>query len=216
MRVLERWFSEELGVGWVLHLPLAADGAPAAAAAGRLEHALDARSWIQALAEIVQTIRSTASRLPDGGSMSMGLPIISEEGQAAAADRFLLRRVTSKLLRRLFRINSVGLPHGCEEEREAGRTPDQLQFAQFYQEAMVKMLTFVDVLVGTEVVASNGLKEDPYEKLSTLMGVRGALSKALHQIHLSSYSPPSADVFRIQRDMVSILAAKESKAGEAI
>ncbi|CAN6181598.1 unnamed protein product [Urochloa humidicola] len=150
--------------------------------------------------------------------MSMGLPIISEEGQAAAAaaDQFLLRRVTSKLLRRLFRINSVGLPPGCEEEREAGRTPDQLQFAQFFQEAMLKMLTFIDVLVGTEVVARNGLKEDPYEKLSTLMGVRGALSKALHQIHLSSYSPPSADVFTIQRDMVSILAAKESKAGEAI
>ncbi|CAN6200458.1 unnamed protein product [Urochloa humidicola] len=110
--------------------------------------------------------------------MSMGLPIISEEGQAAADDQFLLRR--------------------------------------FFQEAMLKMLAFVDFVVGTEVVASNGLKEEPYEKLTTLMGLRSALSKALHQIHLSSYSPPCADVFRIQRDMVSIMAAKEGKADEAI
>ncbi|CAL5040577.1 unnamed protein product [Urochloa decumbens] len=192
MRVLERWFSEELGVGWVLHLPLAA----AAAAAGNLEHTFDAQTWIRALAEIVKTIRSTASRLP----------IISEEGQTVADDQFLLRRVTNKLLRRLFRINSVG----------TGRIPDQLQFAQFLQQAMLKMLAFVDFVVGTQVVASNGLKEEPYEKLSTLLGVRNALSKALHQIHLSSYSPPCADVFRIQRDMVSIMAAKEGKADEAI
>ncbi|CAL5050239.1 unnamed protein product [Urochloa decumbens] len=206
MRVLERWFSEELGVGWVLHLPLAA------AAAGNLEHTFDAQTWIRALAEIVKTIRSTASRLPDRGSM----PIISEEGQTVADDQFLLRRVTNKLLRRLFRNNSHSVG-GCEEEPKAERIiPDQLQFAQFFQEAILKMLAFVDFVVGTQVVASNGLKEEPYEKLSTLVGVRNALSKALHQIHLSSYSPPCADVFRIQRDMVSIMAAKEGKADEAI
>ncbi|RCV23265.1 hypothetical protein SETIT_4G285500v2 [Setaria italica] len=220
MRVLERWFSE-LGVGWVLHLPLADDDdAPAAAGKLKLEHSFDARSWIRALAEIVRTIRSTASLFPERGSMSMGLPIISEEGQAVADDQFLLRRVTNKLFRRvtnkLFRTNSVGLPRACEEEPEARRIPDQLQFAQFFQQAMLRMLAFVDSVVGTEVVATNGVQEEPYEKLNTLLGVRGALSKALHQIHLSSYSPASADVFRIQRDIISLLAAKEGKTGEAI
>ncbi|CAN6200459.1 unnamed protein product [Urochloa humidicola] len=38
MRVLERWFWE-LGVGWILHLPLAADGASAATV--KLEHTLE-------------------------------------------------------------------------------------------------------------------------------------------------------------------------------
>jgi hypothetical protein len=132
VRVLERWFSE-LGVEWVLDLPLSDDeDAPAAAAAARN---FDARSWIRALAEIVRTIRSTASLLfpPDRGSMSTGLPIISEEGQAQAVadDQFLLRRVTNNLFRRvankLFRTNSVSVPRGCEEEPEALRVPDRVQ-----------------------------------------------------------------------------------------
>jgi hypothetical protein len=219
VRVLERWFSE-LGVEWVLDLPLSDDeDAPAAAAAARN---FDARSWIRALAEIVRTIRSTASLLfpPDRGSMSTGLPIISEEGQAQAVadDQFLLRRVTNNLFRRvankLFRTNSVSVPRGCEEEPEALRVPDRVQLAQFFQEAMLKMLAFVDI-----VVVTNGLQEEEeklYEELNTLLGVRGALCKALHQIHLSSHSLPSSDVFRIQRDIISLLAAKEGKTGEAI
>lgn len=110
---------------------------------------------------------------------------------------------------------SLTLSSIVSEEQELQDVPDQLQFAQFFQETMLKMLAFVDCLIAGEQVL--GVQQETYEdKLGTLLGVHDALSTALPQIWLSSYSPPSEQVFRIQRDLVSLLAAKKEKIGEAI
>ncbi|KAF8672871.1 hypothetical protein HU200_049209 [Digitaria exilis] len=92
---------------------------------------------------------------------------------------------------------------------------DQFKFARFFQETMLKMLGFVDVVIASEVLVRDGAPE-PYMKLSNLLGVHGALSKTLSEIWLLFHSPPSAEVERIEREMVSLLSAKEAKAGEAI
>lgn len=215
MSVLESWLTE-LGVGWVLHL---ADGAPAPA------EVVDAGSWIRALAQILETIRFTTTLFPDRGSM----PMICEEGHVAgsqghavADDQFLLRRVTTKLFRsltsKLFRINGKEEPVGESGEQEEA-VPDQVQFAQFFQEIMLKMLAFVDSIAAEGEVledSNSNWAHEPYEKLVTLLSVHDALSTALPRIRLSSYSPPSEEVFKIQRDIVSLLAAKQDKTGEAI
>jgi hypothetical protein len=74
--VLERWFTEQgVSWSWVRHV---ADGA----SSGKLEHTSDARSWILALAEITETIRSMASLLP--GRCSVGLPSIYEDEESEA------------------------------------------------------------------------------------------------------------------------------------
>ena len=67
--VLESWLTE-LGVGWVLYIA-GGDGASAV----DLEHAPGV--WIRALAQIMETIHSTASLFPD--RHSLGLDSISEE-----------------------------------------------------------------------------------------------------------------------------------------
>jgi len=207
MSVLERWLTE-LGVGWVVHL---ADGAPAPAEvdSGWID---DARSWIRALAQIVETIRFTTTLFPDRGSM----PSICEEGHDQY--QFQLRRVTSKLFRglrsKLFRSNCEEEPVAIGESGEQEEAvPDQVQFAQFFQETMLKMLAFVDSVAA--VPEGSNRAHEP-KKLVTLLGVHDALSTALPQIRLSSYSPPSEQVFKIQREIVSLLAAKQDKTGEAI
>jgi hypothetical protein len=174
MGVLERWLTE-LGVDWVLRL---ANGA--CAGNQLMEHAFfDAwRSWIRALAEIVETIGFTTSLFADrgGGSISVGMHIIVSK----------------------------------EEEQAA---PDQFQFARFFKQTMLKMLACVDFLACEQVLVSNSNGFDASyeeEKLSFLLGVHGALSKALPQVRLSSSS------CSIQGDMVRLLAAKEAMAGEAI
>ncbi|CAL5050245.1 unnamed protein product [Urochloa decumbens] len=155
MRVLERWFSEELGVGWVLHL---ADDAPA----GKLQHTLDAPSWIWALSKITDTF-------------------------------CLMRR-------------SLIFP--MEEE-------EQVQFAIFTQQAMLKMLAFFDIIVltGNRVFAPA-----PYGKIHILLSVWGAMFDALLRIGQPSPSSwrPSAEFKRIHGEIVDVLSAKKGKAGEAI
>ncbi|KAF8672874.1 hypothetical protein HU200_049212 [Digitaria exilis] len=145
VRVPERWLIE-LGIGWVLHLPLA----DAAASAGELGQTYDAlMTWIRALAQVVEIIGYTE-------------PLFPEQAVSQLSNTF--------------------------EEEEQALVLGQLQFARFFQEAMFKMLPFVDRIVGEALVASNGM-ETPYENLSTLLGVHGALSKALPQIHLASSLP---------------------------
>jgi len=180
MRVLGRWFTE-LGVGWVLHLPVA-DGTTSSSGAGKT---YDARTWIWALAEIMETIHFTTSLFPDR--------------------------------------SSLGLLDTKEAEEEA-TIRDQYRLARFIQEAMLTMLAFVDVIAaappvddarttaGEEVVVSNGVPLLPYAKLRALLGVRGALSRALTEIRLSFHSPLSAQVESIVDAIISLLSAKESKA----
>nr|CAB3471492.1 unnamed protein product [Digitaria exilis] len=175
VRVPERWLIE-LGIGWVLHLPLAD-----AASAVQTYDAL--MTWIRALAQVVEIIGYTE-------------PLFPEQAVNQLSNIFE------------------------EEEQVLG----QLQFAKFFQEAMFKMLPFVDWIVSEALVASNGM-EPPYENLSTLLGVHGALSKALPQIQLASSLPQiqlasslllSAEVVRIQHDAVGLLVAKEAKVVGAI
>ncbi|KAF8659581.1 hypothetical protein HU200_058334 [Digitaria exilis] len=231
MSVVRRWLAE-LGIEWVL----LDDPADAAAPAVKPEHTSDARcrSWARALAEIVESIRYTAPLFADPrhGSVT-GLSMIREEEAGHVADqgeerlgifprRFLSRGLTNKLLQnvvnKLFWSNPESLPHtSSDEEDEESNIPYQLQFARFFQETMLRMLSFVDDTAASEVdVRSSGVQAQ-YEKLSALLGVRYALSKALPQIRLPSCSPRSAraQVDRVQGDVISLLSAKAGKAGEA-
>jgi len=83
MRVLERWFTE-LGVGWVLHLPVT-DGTTSAGA-----YDARTRTWIRALVEIMETIRFTTSLFPDRSSM--GLDTTEAEKKATIRDQYRLAR----------------------------------------------------------------------------------------------------------------------------
>jgi len=116
-----------------------------------------------------------------------------------------------------------------DEEPEAESCiPDQFQFVRFIQEAMLKMLAFVDAIVAPppnhpdatgQAVGSRGGVLASCEKLHALLDVRGALAKALSQLGLPSHPDPSrhsAQVVRVQAETVSLLSAKEGKAGEAI
>ncbi|CAN6170120.1 unnamed protein product [Urochloa humidicola] len=113
------------------------------------------------------------------------------------------------------------LPSICEEEEEE-HVPDQFQFAGFIQQVMLKMLAFVDAIAAPNpristrrVLVTNGLLAS-YDKLNALLDVRGAVAKALPLIRLSFDSPPSAEAQRTRGEIVSLLSAKEDKAGRAI
>ncbi|CAN6206625.1 unnamed protein product [Urochloa humidicola] len=232
--VVERWLTE-LGVGWVLHL---ADGVPA-------RRTSDVCSWTRALAEIVETIGSTELLFPDRGSMDLPVSICEgqeapdDQFLLRRVANKLLRRLTSNLFRRNnssgceegpstgrgseHGSDSVSLPTICEgegqghvatESEEQASIPDrQFQCAQFFQETMLKMLPFVDPIAGGVV---GDEMQAPHEKLIILLSIRGALSKALPQICLASSSRTSAEVLRIQHDMVRLLAEKEVTTGGAI
>lgn len=105
--------------------------------------------------------------------------------------------------------------------------PDPFQSAQFIQKTMLKMLVFVDAIVAPnakttlqeqEVTVMNPRLLQQCGKLSTLLGVHGALSEALSSIRwLVLLCPWSSRVAeRIYENMVSILSAKEAKAAEAV
>ncbi|CAN6223795.1 unnamed protein product [Urochloa humidicola] len=97
---------------------------------------------------------------------------------------------------------------GLEEE-------EQVQFASFTQQAMLRMLTFVDIVVlaGNRVFAPA-----PYGKIHILLRVRSSMFCALLRIRQPSPSSwrPSAEFNRIHGEIVQVLSAKEGKAGEAI
>lgn len=188
MSAVDGWL-RELGVGWVLNVA-GGDGACAV----DLEHA--AGAWIRAFAQIMETMHSTASLFPDHDSL--GLACISEEEED-------------------------------EEPMAESCIPDQFQFIRFIQEAMLKMLAFVDAIVAPppdnpdttgHAVASRGGVLASCKKLHALLDVRGALAtKALSQLWLPSAPHPSrysAQVVRVQGEMVRLLSAKEDKVCEAI
>ena len=83
---------------------------------------------------------------------------------------------------------------------------------------MLTMLAFVDVIAAAPADATTAGEVPllPSAKLPALLGVRGALSKALPEIRLSFHSPLSAQVESIVGAIVTLLSAKESKVGEAI
>jgi hypothetical protein len=101
---------------------------------------------------------------------------------------------------------------------------EQAQFASFTQQALLKLLAFVDFtdafsLAWEDLISNNWVSwrtARPYDKLLALLHVRDTLSKAPSKIPLSLVSSRSAEVNRIVGDIVSVLSAKESKVGEAI
>jgi len=96
--------------------------------------------------------------------------------------------------------------------------PDRCsQFTRFTQEAVLKMLPFVDVIVATSDEAFlSKLVDAPYKKLEALLNVRDALSKALSKIQSPSQSETSEEVQRMQGETVTLLSAKEGKVDGAI
>ncbi|CAL5009597.1 unnamed protein product [Urochloa decumbens] len=102
-----------------------------------------------------------------------------------------------------------------EISKNEARVSDEIQFAQFIQKTMLKMLAFVDFIVASN---SKAIMEEVmnWVPLSTLLSVRGALSRALQKTWFPIHPPPSAKAKRIQREIVNLLSAKESKAGEAV
>ncbi|CAN6192372.1 unnamed protein product [Urochloa humidicola] len=116
--------------------------------------------------------------------------------------------------------------HGSVDEEEPSTESEeqdmteQAQFASFTQQALLKLLAFVDFtdalsLSCDALIGNRAFPPAParYEKLHALLQVRYTLSKALSQIR---YSSPSAEVERILGEIVSVLSAKEAKVGEAI
>ncbi|CAD6338261.1 unnamed protein product [Miscanthus lutarioriparius] len=89
---------------------------------------------------------------------------------------------------------------------------------------MSEMLAFVDVIVAPNAKASiqqievvtlmNRGGTQQYGKLSTLLGVHDALSRALAKIQLSFHSSSTAQVQRIQGKTVRLLSAREAKSIE--
>ncbi|WVZ78412.1 hypothetical protein U9M48_026125 [Paspalum notatum var. saurae] len=205
MSVLRRWFTE-MGVDWVLRL--AADD-DASSAAGVLQHTSDGAcsSWTHALSRIIYS--ATASPVPTaGGSISSSsmmdqqLSMISEEEDeelpAVAGEMEILVPTTTS-------------------------SPYEFLCARFIHEAMLKMLIFVDVVVAAAPTCN---KETgtvvirvpyPYQKINILLGVRSALSEALSQINATSILwTPSAQVKKVQGELVNLLCTKDARACEAI
>ncbi|XP_066372411.1 uncharacterized protein [Miscanthus floridulus] len=210
---LERWFTE-LSVAWVLHLNLADGGG---ASAGILEHTTTtskARSWIRALAEITETIRFTASLFPDHPSQGLSSIFEDEEEEPEANGHCFPDQ-----------FNDIG--RSIQQEPEAEYYfPDQFNDIEpFIQEAMSKMLSFVDIIVALdpnntttcESFVDNGNGVPPlYNRINILLSVHNALSKALSKVRLVFHSPPSQQVERMTGEIVSLLSAKNRKAGDAI
>ncbi|CAO2177559.1 unnamed protein product [Urochloa humidicola] len=106
------------------------------------------------------------------------------------------------------------------ESKNEARVPDQIQFAQFIQETMLKMLAFVDVVIASNAKITMGevINWGPQQcdKLSALLSVRVALSWTLPETWFPIHTLPSAKVKRIQREIVNLLSAKEAKVVEAV
>ena len=115
---------------------------------------------------------------------------------------------------------------GCDEEGEqVGEgercIPDQYHLVLFIQETMLKVLTFVDVVVawdpnvGEELISMDGVMPPPYNKIITLLGVHDALSEVSYKIAAQFYWASSVEVKRIENEMAILLSAYKSKVGEA-
>jgi len=113
--------------------------------------------------------------------------------------------------------------HGsAEEEQPATKSEEQnmpeelLQLASFTQQATLKMLTFLDSIVAPNLtreffIADDGVPVPAPYKLHNLLRVHEALS-----ILLALDPSSSAEVARIQGQIVNVLSANEGKVGEAI
>jgi hypothetical protein len=160
---------------------------PDGASAERIDYSPFAQSWIQVLPKITDTICLMTPSFP-GRAASISMLSISGEGPETETN----------------------------QRGDEASIPDQLQFAKFIKETMMKMLAFVDFLGNQAVLRSGAPIPDMKEDLSILLRVRSALSKALSEIRLLFHSPTSAQVERMQGEIISLLSAKEAKVDEII
>ncbi|TVU12523.1 hypothetical protein EJB05_46174, partial [Eragrostis curvula] len=97
--------------------------------------------------------------------------------------------------------------------QQVGSITEQVEFARFIQEAMVRMTSFIDFIIAAvnPICGLPGL----YEKLDALLHVHDAVSNAVAD--LSCYALAGSTEFdRILSEMVSLLLQKEGETGEAI
>jgi hypothetical protein len=80
---------------------------------------------------------------------------------------------------------------------------------------MSKMLLLVDVMFSSKSLSILGPTYTSASLISYL-NVHSPLSKALLGIRLQFHPPPSAQVEKIEKEMVSLLSAKQGKAFESI
>nr|TKW23537.1 hypothetical protein SEVIR_4G298200v2 [Setaria viridis] len=138
MSVLERWFNK-LGVGWVLHVT-----------AGKLEHTLDASSWIRALSEIMDAFCLTTSlfcgheEAPNAQEAQEGAAV-TEGKEEDITDLFQFASFTEQaMLQMLAFVDFIAAPN------------------------VTCQVFFTDQMMWVPA---------PYRKLHTLLRVRGALSR---------------------------------------
>jgi len=102
----------------------------------------------------------------------------------------VLSEITDTLVTPFFSgRGTCSMPSICEEEHETKQRgdqdsiPDQLQITEFIKETMLAMVAFVDVICRKVAISISSRVPAPYvmEKLSILLGVRFALSEALHK-----------------------------------
>jgi hypothetical protein len=115
-------------------------------------------------------------------------------------------------------VESLFFCHGfsviATESEEQDIMTDQVQFASFTQQAILKLIAFVDFIdvpnLNITCQVSIIHLVAPYQKLYAMLHVYGALTG------LSLYLPASAQLGRIQGNVLELLSEKKRKAGEAI
>ncbi|KAG2571692.1 hypothetical protein PVAP13_7KG116700 [Panicum virgatum] len=131
------------------------------------------------------------------------------------------RLITSRFLPSRDSAEEEELATESDEEQNMA---EHLQLASFTQQAMLKMLTFVDFIVApnltrqvfiTNSVPAHTHRHHIYNKLHNLLRVHEAMSK-LAWIKIRLVSSSSAEVATILREIVDVLSAKEDMVGEAI
>ena len=132
------------------------------------------------------------------------------------------RRILKLLLGQGYTVNTSAEEKQLATKREEQNTPEELlPLASFTQQAMLKMLTFVDSIVAPNRTREFFMADDgvpapaPAPELHNLLRVHEALSQAF-SILSTLDSSSSAKIARIQGGIVNLLSAKEGKVGEAI
>jgi hypothetical protein len=169
----------------------------------------------------------SAKRTLEGGDMSvlekwfkkLGVGWVLRFADGAAAGEVEQTLDVSGWIRALTEIvESLFFCHGfsviATESEEQDIMTDQVQFASFTQQAILKLIAFVDFIdvpnLNITCQVSIIHLVAPYQKLYAMLHVYDALTG------LSLYLPASAQLGRIQGNVLELLSEKKRKAGEAI
>ncbi|KAG2578354.1 hypothetical protein PVAP13_6NG227800 [Panicum virgatum] len=117
------------------------------------------------------------------------------------------------------------LPIICEEQgKHVGVVciPGPYHLTLVIQETMLKILTFVDIVVAwdpnttEDFLSMDRVMLPPYNKLISLLGVCGVLFEASYKILTQISRSTCAEVRRMENEMTILLSAYEDKLGQAI